>query len=543
MKRRILWQGIAVIFVLFCLPSQYLLAKGGHSRSSLQDKKPCNRGANVDARTWEMCNLRVYQIMLESFVDGSAQYDYGVGYVTSHHRGDIAGVIQALTYIKSIGVNAIWITPVFDPGFDDDQWLWAQRLSATGYFAKNYFAIAPRLGTLELTRVLVNKAHELGLYVFFDGVFGHHKQSGVMSSPRGQRPQGSPDRLSYPGSLPFFKEVVTYWINELEIDGWRLDAADQVPITAWREIRKEAEDLCARRAGAGYRWGTLCYMVGEVWKDEVTIQNAVLGPVTTPGLASAFNFPLRYALVRVLASQENTDQKTASHAPATLLASQLDRNEQVFADHSMNNFMIGNHDLVRFGDLIERAGYPGPEDISYFLRHQAAFSFMMEQSGPITLYYNEELGAELPQYAQKVTGNCSDAGLCDDHVSRTSGQVPGVAGAVPTARQSALLKSVQQLFALRTAHPALAHGARRHIFSDETLFVDLKKTDQEQILYLLNVATVSRDVDVSLDKIDATSGGLLNLVTGQKLVPSDGRLQLRLGPLSGEFWQLLDANP
>jgi glycosidase len=476
--------------------------------------------------------------MVESFVDGAGQYDYGVGYGPSHHRGDLVGIIAALPYIKSLGVNAIWLTPVFDPGFSEDQWSWAQRLSATGYFAKDYFAVAPRLGNRELLKRLVDEAHRLELYVFFDGVFGHHKQTGVIPSPHGLLPYGPSGGLSYPQSLPFFKEVATHWINELEIDGWRLDVANEVPISAWREIRKETEALCQRRKEAGYRWGTLCYMVGEVWKDEPTIQNAIIGPMEAPGLSSAFNFSLRYALVKVLATQEDVTAKDASRAPASLLATQLDRNERIFADHSMINFMLGNHDLVRFGDLIERAGYPGPSDMSYYRRHAAAFSFMVAQSGPITLYYNEELGAEVPGFAQKEGGGCADRDRCDDHVARTSGQVPGVAGPPLTAAQNELLKQVQQLFRLRQNYPALSHGARRHIFSDATLFADLKVADHEQILYVLNAGTVAREMVLPLEKLSAGGPLLVNLLTRQTLAPQDGRYLIKMEPLSGAFWQL-----
>lgn len=60
------------------------------------------------------CNLRTYQVMVESFVDGDSAANYGVGYGPSGHNGDLQGIIDSLDHIKSLNVNAIWLTPVFD---------------------------------------------------------------------------------------------------------------------------------------------------------------------------------------------------------------------------------------------------------------------------------------------------------------------------------------------------------------------------------------------------------------------------------------------
>ena len=92
------------------------------------------------------------------------------------------------------------------------------------------------------------------MYVFFDGVFGHHKGN-LMPSPTGKLPvNSSPGVVNYnsPASLDFYKEVATYWIDELGIDGWRLDQAYQVPA-----VCLAANPNCGRndecRASAGRR--------------------------------------------------------------------------------------------------------------------------------------------------------------------------------------------------------------------------------------------------------------------------------------------------
>jgi hypothetical protein len=269
----------------------------------------------------------------------------------------LRGIINSLDYIKSIGMNAIWMTPIFDShagqpreggGID-------LRLDATGYYTRNYFQIDPRFGTLADAQELVTKAHDKGLYVLFDGVFGHHKGN-LIPSPTGKLPvNSSPGVADYnaPQTLEFYKEVATYWINQLGIDGWRLDQSYQVPPSAWREIRSEVEAASAQRAQAGQQWGTLGYMVAEDWSDAWTIANRTFGSDTNPSLHSACDFPVRYAIVGVVAGEESG----LSGRPASVISESwaYGAHDNVYAGHALPNLMLGNHDLVRFGDLLQRA--------------------------------------------------------------------------------------------------------------------------------------------------------------------------------------------
>lgn len=71
--------------------------------------------------------------MVESFVDGDKQVGHGTGYGTSHHKGDLQGIIDSLDYIQSLGVNAIWLTPIFEsiPVEGQDHWQTDSMLRAT----------------------------------------------------------------------------------------------------------------------------------------------------------------------------------------------------------------------------------------------------------------------------------------------------------------------------------------------------------------------------------------------------------------------------
>ncbi len=153
----------------------------------------------------------------------------------------------------------------------------------------------------------MDKAHAKGLYVFFDGVFGHHKGN-VKPSPSGLLPAGESNPVSYPESLAFYKEVATWWVKELGIDGWRLDQAYQVPVEYWQEIRSAVEQTSQSvtyKNAEGENVHPLGYMVAEIWNNESTITGTGYGSDDQPALCSAFDFPMRYRVLETFAVNES----------------------------------------------------------------------------------------------------------------------------------------------------------------------------------------------------------------------------------------------
>ena len=194
--------------------------------------------------------------MVESFVDGDGSANYGVGYGPPAQRRS-AGIIDSLDHIKSLNVNAIWLTPVFDScaGQAGDD-----RLDATGYFACDW----QRGSQLRQQRPAQDpggRGPPAGSMSSLDGVFGHVNKVGVSKpSPEGRlpapsraaalaaRPAGGLQPAREPGLL---QEVARYWIEQYGIDGWRLDQAYQLGLDDWRAIRTEVEQASAARKAAG----------------------------------------------------------------------------------------------------------------------------------------------------------------------------------------------------------------------------------------------------------------------------------------------------
>jgi len=495
---------------------------------TIGSENPIELGDNIFSATCDSNyndysdNLRIYQVMVEAFVDGDTNIGYGTGYGPSQHNGDLQGIINSLDYIKEMGMNAIWLTPIFDSEG-------SSQLDATGYFTRNYFKIDPKWGDFNKAKELVDTAHAKGLYVFFDGVFGHHKGN-VPASPNGNTPQGGSNPVSYPGSLPYYTEVATYWIKELKIDGWRLDQAYQVPVDAWREIRRavvEASNSVTYSNSQGQTVHPLGYMVGEIWKGEQEIKDTGYGSENNRGLCSNFDFPGRYSLVQTFAGEEHMAENGKKDLPASTLSGVFSK-QQLFPSNVHPNLMLANHDILYLGDLLQRAGIAGPNDSEYWQRHKGAFGFMAAYTGPITLYYGDEIGNEVENFVRE-----GDSGLYDDHASRDDGKIEGVNFSA-NSNQADLRNFIRKLMHIRAQEPALSSGSRTHlqVGDENTIYADLKQKGADTILYITNKSNNAQTVTVSTSQLN-TTGTLTDLIDGSSVQESSGIYSISLAP-----WQV-----
>jgi len=478
--------------------------------------------SKIEKRT-DINNLRIYEIMVEAFQDGEPG-GYGTGYGPSHHNGDLRGIINSLEYIKGLGVNAIWMTPIFESktGLVKGQ--------ATGYFPDDYYNVDPKFGTNEDLRELVEKAHKLGLYVFLDGVFGHHGADpidGVVDYDT----QWYGNKVKYSDSLEYFKDVATYWIEEYEIDGWRLDQAFQMNQDGTNylyDIRKAVEKVCAERKDRGEEWGTLGYLVGEIWDGSGREINSI--GYSQNGLKSLFDFPLRYALVQVLASQEHTEQGGAYSQPTSVFNRGYATHE-IYPYDAQPNLMLTTHDVVRFGDLIQRAphlGY-GKEHPDYWKRHKAAFSFMASYTGPITIYYGDEIGREVEGFINEQD-MVDGVKIYDDHAARDAGKASGF-----TDQEEDLKDYVSSLMKIRNDNPALWNGERRNLVASGTKYADLKIDPDtgDKILYVLNTGTDATTISIS--NVGGTK--LIDLFTGEEIAGL-ASYDISVDGLTGRFFSI-----
>ena len=469
----------------------------------------CFKGENRDK-----CGLILYQVMVEAAPNGGDAAGKGTGWGPSEHKGTLKGIENSLDFIKGSGANALWITPVFTTSTTGDDGV--KKTSATGYYASKYWegddaSIDPDFGGLSSFKSLVSKTHEKDMLFILDGVFGHAKND-IVSSIGGVSPVKSAKCINKNGSQDdagsfmtcfdwnsadtntFFKNLAANMITKYDIDGWRLDQAYQVPRENWSKISSAVKSAATSgRSGAGY-------MVAEVWSSKENIEKTVFKDAA---IESAFNFPLRYKLVQVLAGQEDTTSDEATMREASFIANPWGYGSMAdYTNHNvMPNMFLDNHDVLRFGNLLFRNNIVSESDVAsaeYSLRHLQAFAFEMAYSGPITIYYGSEYGDWTRDFSQKLSDTvCGKQGKCDDHASRTQ-MVKGEDDLEQW--QKDLRTNVGKMMSYRKDHPALYNGYRFHIYSTEdrpsdrnsaNFYVDVKKAADGSEAFVF-VASMSR---------------------------------------------------
>src|SRR5690625_4617461 len=108
------------------------------------------RGGNNMTKQWWK-EAVAYQIYPRSFLDSNGD---GIG--------DIRGVISKLDYLKDLGIDVIWMSPIYQSPNDDN-----------GYDISNYEAISPEFGTMADFDELLNEVHKRGMKLIMDLVINH----------------------------------------------------------------------------------------------------------------------------------------------------------------------------------------------------------------------------------------------------------------------------------------------------------------------------------------------------------------------------------
>lgn len=469
--------------------------------------------------------LRIYQVMVSSFQDGDPSRGFTRAYGPSNalKGGDLQGIINAADYIKDLGCNAIWMTPIF-------QSAGGGPLDSTGYFAYDYFNIDNRFGTNEKFAELVQVYHDRGIAVILDGVFGHNGGS-VAASPnrKGIKYPGiTPDTAnpvnyaSNPNSLKYYSDVASYWITEYDIDGWRFDQCYQLGFgenatgsdncntggkNQWYYIRKTVEAAAASNGTKGQDWGTLGYMVGEHWRGDASlIQKGSVAAGNAPGygLNSCFDFPAYYQLIQGFAQE--WDGKTTGNIGAALEYTYKTYSEKGYSckdddgqyDTYYPNLMLTNHDLYRIGDLIQKKHGCGYDNETYAKRNMVLLAAQIAYSGPITIYYGDEIGA-------RSADNSNGGGWYGDNVARSSGKISGF-----NTWEQKVHDFTKKCLTARAEHEALWNGTNTQVTSTSSFYVAKKVGGGETIYIAFNNGTGSQSFSISGSGTDLITGESFN---------------------------------
>ncbi|MHB8963474.1 MAG: glycoside hydrolase family 13 protein, partial [Saccharofermentanales bacterium] len=327
----------------------------------------------------------IYQIFIDRFYNGDQSNDpmdcqewNSLPASKSFYGGDFKGITKKLEYIAALGTTILYVNPIF---LSD---------SNHKYDTIDYYKIDPAFGTIEEACELVREAHRFGIRVILDAVFNHCSNKNALFvdviekgnesaffswfSVSGSKVETSPHNYdTFAGQVPKMPRLNTsnhlvqdycidasvFWTKLLDIDGWRLDVADEVSHVFWRKFRSSI-----------HRIKPDIYILGEVWNRATPwLQGDEFDSVT--------NYRFRKALLAFADRKSRTNHD---------FWDEIGNNEMHYRSTTLPYMvnLVGSHDVKRIltelhGD--RRCLYP-------------MFGVLFTYLGIPLLYYGDEIGIE-----------------------------------------------------------------------------------------------------------------------------------------------------
>lgn len=327
-----------------------------------------------------------YQVFPERFANGDKRlnpkdtkaWSSEPPSATNFFGGDFQGILDHLDHLVDLGITGIYLTPIF------------KAFSNHKYDSIDYFEIDPQFGDKRLFQKLIQKCHKKGIKVMLDAVFNH---CGYYFEPFQdvlKNGEASPYRdwfhiKNFPlqgGSTPnyatfgfvetmpklntqnkevkeYLLNVGRYWVKEFDIDGWRLDVANEIDHAFWREFRTEVKKIKPD-----------IFILGEIWHDSIAWLRG-------DQFDSVMNYPFLINVVRFFAQKNITSKEFVESMTACIHQYPDTVNETLFN-------LIGSHDTPRIlsecGGKVERV--------------KLIFSFLMTFTGTPCIFYGDEIGLQ-----------------------------------------------------------------------------------------------------------------------------------------------------
>ena len=320
-----------------------------------------------------------YQIFPERFAIGKSNKDMGyikdawgeLPHPKSFYGGDLIGIRERLPYLVDLGVNVIYMTPVFCSP------------SNHKYDITDYETVDPAFGGNEALKSLIDDAHRLGIRVMLDGVFNHCSSSHPFFLDAKKNGKNSPyydwffwnadgsyrtfGSVQYmpklntanPAVIRYFSGVAVNWMRGFGVDGWRLDVADEI---SHRFLRHFREAVLEQNPEA--------IIIGEDWHRAVRYLNG-------DEYDGIMNYGITKACLDLLAFQ------TIDSAQFRDRLVRLYHTYSIPANEKMLN-LLGSHDTDRFLSRVKGDGQ----------RFRTAAAIMFFYSGIPCVYYGDEIGME-----------------------------------------------------------------------------------------------------------------------------------------------------
>ncbi|WP_277678313.1 alpha-glycosidase [Gracilibacillus dipsosauri] len=295
---------------------------------------------------------------------------------TNFFGGDFQGIIDHLDYLVNLGINGIYLTPIF------------KAYSNHKYDTIDYFEIDPQFGDKETFRLLVKECHARGIKVMLDAVFNHsgfyfEPFQDVLENQEDSRykdwfhiwdfpietePKPNYDAFGFVSTMPklntansevkkYLLDVAEYWVKEFDIDGWRLDVANEIDHSFWREFRQVVKKVKPD-----------AYILGEIWHDS-------LPWLEGDQFDAVMNYPFTNGAIEFFARQRMDSQTFVDSITNVLHMYPQNVNEVAFN-------LLDSHDTARILTLADNDKR----------RARLLYLFQLSFLGSPCLYYGDEIG-------------------------------------------------------------------------------------------------------------------------------------------------------
>lgn len=299
--------------------------------------------------------------------------------------GDLQGVRDHLDYLTDLGVNGIYFCPIF------------KATSNHKYDTIDYYEVDPAFGDKKLLKNLIDEAHKRGIRIMFDAVFNHmgvHSPQWQDVLKNGEKsiykdwfhirffpvdsyqmtdlPETAEnipyDTFAFTPFMPklntanpevqkYLLDIATYWIKEFDIDGWRLDVANEVDHHFWKKFREAVTEIKPD-----------IYILGEIWhSSQAWLQG------------DEFHAVMNYAFTDSIKDYFAKKKITASQMVSGMNHQQMLYRDQV-NEGTFN--LLDSHDTARILTLCQ-----GNKELM-----KSVMAFMFLQKGSPCIYYGTEIG-------------------------------------------------------------------------------------------------------------------------------------------------------
>lgn len=424
-------------------------------------------------------NSVFYEIFIRSFSDSNGD---GIG--------DFNGITSKLDYLQGLGIKGIWLMPI-NPS-----------PSYHGYDVTDYYEVNPQYGTLDDFKNLVAQAHARDIRIIIDLVLNHTSSQHPFFLDANNNPQSSyrdfyiwadsfPGSHWYTGTTGFYyayfgpdlpdlnytnpdvtKEmdnVVHYWLTDIGIDGFRIDAAKHLIEEGLQLEGTESTHAWLRDFYQMYKAeNPQAYTVGEIFGAGAFAATVYTGDQ----LDQIFNFEMAGGFTGSALGGSNTGIFSA----ITFALKDMPGGEYAT--------FLSNHDQNRIMSTL--GGNVG--------KAKVAAALMLTSPGTPFLYYGEEIGmqGQKPDEDIRLPMQWSDA----DSAGFTTGtpwRAPyknylQVNVASETNDPASLLSYYRTLINIRNQHPALRTGSIAFVTTtNRGVYAGLRVSDGEIILIVVNL--------------------------------------------------------